>query len=50
MTSNYTLLYSTFRRASAEKYMAEHNYPNMVLWLNGSGEWQVRSYEEPQNA
>lgn len=44
MIHNYTVLYSTFRKLHAEKYMDEKQYPNMVLWLTGSGEWQVRVY------
>lgn len=44
--SNYTVLYSTFRRRSAEQYMSDRNIPNSVLWLNGSGEWQVRVYSD----
>ena len=46
--NNYHVLYSTFRRRFAEKYMSDHNFPNMVLWVNGSGEWQVRVYSEAQ--
>lgn len=42
----YTVLYSTFRRRYAEQYMSQHTYPNMVLWLVGNGEWQVRAYRE----
>lgn len=44
----YTVLYATFRRRSAEQYMSERNIPNSVLWLNGSGEWQVRVYRKEQ--
>ena len=40
---NYAVLYSTFRKQYAMDYMAKHTYPNMVLWLTGSGEWQVGS-------
>lgn len=44
MIQNFTVLYATFRKSSAEQYMASKQYPNMVLWLTGSGEWQVRVY------
>ena len=44
MIRNYTVLYSTFRKRYAEQYMASKQYPNMVLWLMGNGEWQVRVY------
>lgn len=44
MIRNYTVLYSTFRKRYAEQYMASKQYPNMVLWLMGNGEWQVRAY------
>lgn len=39
---NYSVLYATFCRRDAEKYMASHYYPNMVLWFTGSGVWEVR--------
>ena len=44
MIQNFTVLYATFRKRSAEQYMSSKQYPNMVLWLTGSGEWQVRVY------
>ena len=47
---NYSVIYSSFQRRNAEKYMASKQYPNMVLWLTGSGEWQVRVYIEREAA
>ena len=42
--NNYEVLYSTFRKQYALDYMAKHTNLNLLLWLTGSGEWQVRAY------
>lgn len=44
MNQKYAVLYSTYRRRWAEHFMANSTVPNMVLWLMGNGEWQVRVY------
>lgn len=44
----YNVLYATFRRRYADQYIANSNIPNLVLWLTGNGEWQVRVYKQEQ--
>lgn len=45
MTQNYTVVYSTFSKSDAERYMTANLVEGMDLWQNGSGEWQVRVYK-----
>lgn len=42
--TDYTIMYTSMRRRYAEAFMLEHPNTDAVLWMTGSGEWQVRVY------
>lgn len=46
--NSYYLVISFCRRRQLDAFLAANPNPEYVVWLTGSGEWQVRVY--PSNA
>jgi hypothetical protein len=43
--TNYCVIFSTMRRAALTNWLDKNQTPEMVVWLTGSCEWQVRVYK-----